>query len=142
MESNDWISLGSLAVALSALAFSLKLSLNESRLQRKQQLRALHIEVLKIGLENPDFLQHEVGTIGSMDEVQSKRYSMYVYLLLNHASLAFDEGMPDEEWKSLLDKYISVHRDFLVSMDVDIKKTFSTPLRNYLNMKLPNSGWA
>jgi len=141
VKTSDWIAFGSFIIALFALGLSVFFQVKQAKLQRSHFRKQLHIEVLKIGLENPHFLQHEIGTFGTMNESESKSYSMYIYILLNQATLAISEGLPDSEWQPLLDKYIVVHKDYLTQMDNDIKTTFPLALRQYMGKKLPEAGW-
>lgn len=84
------------ALALVGVAFSLVLQQRESRSSREHALRALHIELLRMSLDNDAYLECW-GQIGdSVDNRDWYRQHIYINLIVSHWQMMWEIGALSE----------------------------------------------
>lgn len=105
----DWERIGNIAQAYGAVsallsglavvgvAASLFLQAREAKAARVQNGRTLHIELTKLAMENPEYLDCWGGP-DSTRTVLLRRQHMYVNLVLSHWEMAYELGDITDHW--------------------------------------------
>ncbi|MDN3025674.1 DUF6082 family protein [Streptomyces sp. S.PB5] len=105
----DWERIGNIAQAYGAVsallsglavvgvAASLVLQAREAKAARAQNGRALHMELMKLAMENPEYLDCWGGPDSSRT-VLLRRQHLYVNLVLSHWEVSYELGNITDHW--------------------------------------------
>jgi hypothetical protein len=85
------------ALALGGVVVSLVLQRQSARLEREQAQRALHIELMRMAIENPD-LQDCFGPFGDGLPETERRQWTYINQVVLLSEMRFEVGGVDEAW--------------------------------------------
>ncbi|WP_189951826.1 DUF6082 family protein [Streptomyces alanosinicus] len=85
------------ALAVVGVAASLVLQAREAKAARVQTTRVLHIELTKMAMEKPEFLDCWGGP-DSTRTVLLRRQHMYINLVVSHWEMSFEVGEITEQW--------------------------------------------
>ena len=78
-------------LALLSVGFSISLQVSDARKIREQGMRMLHLELLRMGLESPQYLECW-GMFSSSANLDVRRQHIYTNLIVSHWQTAFEVG--------------------------------------------------
>lgn len=82
-------------LALLSVGFSIFLQVSDARKNREQGMRMLHLELLRMSLESPQYLECW-GAFSSSSSPDVRRQHIYTNLIVSHWQTAFEVGYLNE----------------------------------------------